>query len=136
MSANPPRTRSLPGMIAYIVGLGFIVAASALNVAHDRLDEKRFAELPQPLPQLYDAGGKSGGTTLLVAVGLSILTLGVMANRSRRALVAESDAPYPPTYYAPLDTASESKSARGMVLQTRRYMANPHSSSVTGLPRR
>lgn len=139
MFKNSPRAGSLPGLGAYCLGLGIIVAATMLNLAFDRLCERDIARLPQPIPRLYDASGKTGVTLLLVAAGLSIILLAAVARRAE-AEEERPDRPYvprAPAFYAPGDDPQAGSHPPGaVVLQTRRYLAHANLSGATGFPAR
>src|SRR5689334_6488749 len=69
MSAHlSPRSGSLPGMGAFCVGIAFILAATVLNVAHDRLPQFHMDKLPLYIGALYAATGKLGVTILFVSL--------------------------------------------------------------------
>jgi hypothetical protein len=131
--------RSLPGLGAYCLGLGIIVAATILNLAHDRLCERDIARLPFFLPELYDNTGKFGVTLLLTALGLSVILLGA-ASRRVRAEEEKLDRPHVPSsplFYGPGDDGpADSRPAGAVVLTTRRYLAHANLSGTTGFPSR
>lgn len=139
MSKNTLRARSLPGLGAYCLGLGIIVAATILNLAHDRLCERDIARLPFFLPHLYDASGKFGVTLLLTALGVSIILLGAVARRTReeRGKGDRAHVPSVPVFYAAGEEgATDSHPPGVVVLTTRRYLAHANLSGTTGFPTR
>jgi hypothetical protein len=127
MSRVVQRRRHAPGMGASWCGLGFILAASVVNLLFDTYF-RDLRSFPQPLANLLESSGKLGITVMLVGVGLAIIGF--------QWLVA-SNAP-PPTkgstqpvwssqtyFYAPPPLPNEPRSRGPMVLETQRYLPPP-----------
>src|SRR5919198_1498338 len=77
-------TGFLPGVGAFCVGLAFIVSATVLNIAHDRMNQSDIDSLPFFLPTLYAVTGKVGVTLMLVTTGLAILVVGAVCRHGFR----------------------------------------------------
>lgn len=127
MSRGVQRGRRAPGMGAYWCGLGFILAASVVNLLFDTCfrDPRSF---PQPLANLLESSGKLGVTLLLVGVGLAILGLHwlVVGNAPPPAKSSARPVWSSQTYfYAPPPLPNEVRSRGPMVLETQRYLPPP-----------
>jgi hypothetical protein len=128
-----------PGLGAFCVGLALIIAATVLNVAHDRLPASYIKSLPDWLGVLYKASGKFGVTLVMVSLGLVVLVLGAIYHGRARPL-KESEEPDPaslvktsvPLFSGGTEATPEPTHAGGrMVLVTRKYLPeqfNEHSS--------
>ena len=125
-----------PGLGAFCCGLGIILAATILNLAHDQLSERQVSSLPGFLATMYHATGKFGVTLTLVTAGLSVILLGCVFQRTQRARAAAratstSRVPY---FYSSADSA-EGSTGSSMVLQTSKYLAMAQNlSGTTGFP--
>lgn len=136
MSTRTTRATSLPGLGAFCCGLGIIIAATILNVAHDHLTERDIARLPFSLPLLYDAAGKFGVTLMLVTLGLAVILVGIVLNRPRRERDLDEDMSVPRrlVYYSSSGEPQEEHTNGVLVLQTRKYLAHANLSGRTGNP--
>jgi hypothetical protein len=78
-AASGSRIRHTFGAGAFISGLAFIVAATVLNVAHDRMptQDYKLETLPLYVGTLYATTGKMGVTLALVAIGMVCVMLGL-----------------------------------------------------------
>ncbi len=140
MSTNRARTHSSAGMGLFACGLCIIIAAALLNIAHDRLSGSGVEALPPFLAHMYEASGKFGVTVVFVAAGMSVILLGTVVERNRRAQ-RTSTTPANPLASVPYFCTSTSEDADqgvspgGMVvLQTRKYLPASSLSGTTGWP--
>jgi hypothetical protein len=139
MSANlTPRSGSLPGMGAFCVGIAFILAATVLNIAHDRLPQFHMDKLPLYIGTLYGVAGKLGVTTLFVSLGILCLIAGAIYRgtaRTRRAAIEAEQSlsvgasqPYFCTGQAAAPTVH---SSGRIVLETWKYVTpNPNQTAT------
>ncbi|MCI0703820.1 MAG: hypothetical protein L0241_22400 [Planctomycetia bacterium] len=67
----------LIGRITFVAGIALIVAATAMNVALDRMTDAQVSQLPAFITDLYDTAGKLGVTLLLVGIGLAVIVFGI-----------------------------------------------------------
>ena len=134
MATKTMFTRTLPGLGAYFCGLGLIVAATILNVAHDHLSERDIALLPLFLAPLYEATGKFGVTLTLVTIGLSVIMLGAVFQRSRRVKKGSDEYTSRAPYFYTSSDEPVSHSSGTLVLQTQKYLAQANLSGTTGFP--
>ena len=91
MSTGRERAGSLPGLGMFCFGMSIIIAATVLNIAHDRLSGHGLESLPPFLAHMYDMSGKLGVTVALVSAGLSIITLGFALQRNRQVQVRSAN---------------------------------------------
>jgi hypothetical protein len=130
----------LPEMGMFYCGMGVIIAATLLNIAHDRLPERGVDSLPPFLANMYDMSGKLGVTLTLVTAGMSIILLGFVVQRNRRAQRAAgrvSPTASTPYFYTSSGDEPESGVTSGgtVVLQTSKYLAPAAAlSGTTGFP--
>ncbi len=128
----------LPALGMFYCGMGVIVAATILNVAHDRLSGFGIEALPGFLANMYEMSGKLRVTVALVSAGLSIIALGFALQRNRCVQVRSSDQKNPlsrlPYFCNPeAEESTSGVSPSGtVVLQTRRYMPQSSLSGTTG----
>jgi hypothetical protein len=123
------RAGGWPGVGAFCVGFALIIAATVLNVAHDRLPASYIKSLPEWLSVLYKASGKFGVTLVMVSLGLAVLVLGAIYHgRSRPIKDVSDDADSTvhtsvPLYSSdPESTPAPTTTGGRMVLVTRKYL--------------
>jgi hypothetical protein len=139
MATKTDRPRSWAGYGAFYIGMGMILSASVLNVAHDRLEGLGARSLPGFLADMYELSGKSGVTITFVTIGLSIILLGfALPRRNQKSSSAKRTGAVTPTA-VPLFTSTEDgeegpEVAGGkVVLRTRKFLSpNSGLSGVTG----
>ena len=128
---------------AVFSGLAFIIAATVLNIAHDRIQEQnyKFETLPFYIGTLYATTGKLGVTLLLVTIGMVCLLLGL--RRYGRVPLPLDDSPLSPLARgsstgssSALYTASQHATAAPVggrvVLETWKYVTPPNGSPRQG----
>lgn len=136
MSTIGDRPGRLPGLGMFCCGMSVIVAATVLNVAHDRLSGNGLEALPPFLANMYDMSGKSRVTLALVTAGLSIILMGSALQRTRRTQRRTANSLAGQPYFSPSDEAEPGVSNSGaVVLRTWKYLTPQHSlSGTTGWP--
>ena len=137
MSTGRERAGSLPGLGMFCFGMSIIIAATVLNIAHDRLSGHGLESLPPFLAHLYDMSGKLGVTVALVSAGLSIITLGFALQRNRQVQVRSANPLARQPYFCTPegDGAGPEVSRSGaVVLQTRKYLPAHSLSGTIGWP--
>src|SRR4051812_42336385 len=95
MSTGRERAAGTPNLGMFACGMGIIIAATVLNIAHDRLSGSGLERLPQPLANMYYLSGKLGVTLLFASAGMSIILLGFVPPRRRKRADADADAASP-----------------------------------------
>ncbi|MCS6865088.1 MAG: hypothetical protein RMJ56_11970 [Gemmataceae bacterium] len=113
--------------IGYWCGLGFIFAASVVNLLFDTyLSDTR--SFPRFLAGALEVGGKLGLTLMLVAMGLAFIGMNWLladattqpGNRQTRPVWSSQL-----YFYAPPPLPDEPRSRGPMVLETQRYLPPP-----------
>jgi hypothetical protein len=139
MSANlGPRAGSLPGMGAFCVGIAFIMAATVLNIAHDRLPQFQMDKLPLYIGSLYAETGKMGVTLVFVSLGVLCLIAGAMyrgrparirgALGEEQALATGASQPY---FCTGQQSGATTHSSGRIVLETWKYVTPPAGQAGT-----
>ena len=130
-------TGFLPGVGTFCVGFAFIISATVLNIAHDRMNQNDIDSLPFFLPSLYSVTGKIGVTLMLVTIGLAILIVGAICRHgfrfstrveTRETTAAAAD----PFALAGLGSNGRPHTGR-VVLDTAKYFGP--ASALPGTPR-
>jgi hypothetical protein len=126
------------GAGAVVSGLAFLVAATVLNIAHDRMPDQNYKmeTLPFYIGTLYATTGKTGVTLLLVTIGMASLLLGLRfyGRDSRGAAPADSPLSRGSSTgsSSALYTASQQANAAPVggriVLETWKYVTPPNGS--------
>ena len=131
------RANALAGLGAISAGLGCLLAATLLNVAHDRLGWSEGGTPPPLLDDIYAAAGKGGVTLLFSTLGVAIIALSVASRMTqvraerRAAASASRPAPAAPYFYSESHDAPAAPTGR-MVLVTKKYL--PASAALSGVP--
>src|SRR5689334_21788839 len=117
-----------PGLGTFCIGLGFIIAASLLNIAHDRFSRMEFRALPESIANLYEGVGKTGVTVILVSTGMLIIGLGFLNTSGRESRTgshrSRSRAAVPGAPYFCTADENAPKTPPGRVaLETRKYVS-------------
>ena len=142
MSATTRSSRAgWPGLGAFCVGIAFIVAATVLNVAHDRLSGFKLDTLPLYIGTLYAVSGKLGVTILLVTLGMIFLLasacfrphrpLSLSSASGGMATVADSQ-PFFCTGHQPSSSGASgatTHSSGRVVLETWKYLTPPNGTT-------
>jgi hypothetical protein len=127
------RRKGWAGLGPFCVGFALLVAATLLNLAHDRMTPAEVGRLPSTLANMYEMSGKGGVTFIFVSVGLAIIVVGTMMRRGEvEPETEEHRGPVIPTpyLYPTGENAPPTASAAGMmVLQTRRYLQPQRTKS-------
>lgn len=138
MGSVKDRAGGVLGYVMFFCGLALIVAAPVLNIAYDRLAERAATTLPSFVVQAYEMSGKLGVTMLLVTAGLSIIIVGLVAQKGRPRRTSSQrvgrSTPYFPTP-GPDTPLPEVSSSGTVILRTQKYLPGHASlSGLTGFP--
>jgi hypothetical protein len=122
-------------MGAFCVGIALILAATVLNVAHDRLPQYHMDKLPLYLGDLYAESGKLGVTILLVSLGVVCLLAGACFRRPAPIRLPGGAEPVPgdsQPYFVAGHAASTpgTHSSGRVVLETWKYLT-PQAGTTT-----
>jgi hypothetical protein len=133
MFAKRERAGNLLSSGTFWIGMGLIITAPIMNLAYDRMSKARLKGdgsemLPEFLATLYNFGGTTGVTLLLVAIGVAVLIFGHLRQqlRSQSVVVSHSVGKSAPHAHcdSPADESQPVATASGhMVLQTRKYLS-------------
>jgi hypothetical protein len=117
-------------MGAFCVGIAFILAATVLNVAHDRLPQFHMDKLPLYIGELYAVSGKLGVTILLVSLGVVCMIAGAFFRRPLPYAESLPGSPVPgdsqPYFVTGQASSTPTTHSSGrVVLETWKYLTPP-----------
>jgi hypothetical protein len=124
------------GLGTFCIGLAFIVAASVLNIAHDRFSRAEYSALPEGIARLYEGVGKTGVTVILVTTGVMVMLIGFLNSSghesrtgTRGSRAGGTGVPATPYFCTGNPNAPQTPPGR-VALETRKYV----SAALSGVP--